>query len=118
MKVMIDDVRYVPEPIKITDKSLFAALEVYIDSDVGDTTTIRDYFRKLLMTLWEEREGFSGKRPFGDSCWEYEIYSPLVKAGFIDGEIDEDGWATVKDERVAHAYVGSLIVAMCHGIDK
>lgn len=116
MNVNIDGVRYVPEPEQPKDKGLLAALGVRFSSDAGDDLTVREYLRTLLMTLWEEGEGFSGKRPFGNSSWEYEIYNPLVKAGFLQGTVDEDGYATVVDEQYAHAYVCDLILAMCHGV--
>ncbi len=32
-----------------------------------------------------EGEGFSGKRPFGNSCWESDLYWPLAKADVIEG---------------------------------
>lgn len=116
LNVNIDGVRYVPEPEQPKDKGLLAALEVRFSSDAGDDLTVREYLRTLLMTLWEEGEGFSGKRPFGNSGWEYNIYNPLVKAGLLPGTIDDDGDVTVENERHAHAYVCDLILAMCHGV--
>lgn len=59
----------------------------------ADAATIRDYLVKLLAVLWDEGEGFSGKRPFGNSGWESDLYLPLVKAGIVAGKIDEEeGW--------------------------
>lgn len=54
--------------------------------------TVGEYLAKLLSTLWREGEGFSGKRPFGNSSWEYEVYEALALAGFIRIEFDEDGY--------------------------
>lgn len=55
--------------------------------------TIREYFVGLMMTLWQKGENFSGKRPFGSSCWEHDLYLPLIKGGLIEGTIDEEeGW--------------------------
>ena len=54
--------------------------------------SIREYLFQLLITLWNEGEGFSGKRPFGNSGWEYDLLTPLVEMGVIDGVIDEDGY--------------------------
>jgi len=65
-----------------------AALELRFDSDAGDGRTIRDYFHSLLTTLWEEGEGFSGKRPFGNSGWEHDLYRPLALAGYVEGDAD------------------------------
>lgn len=54
--------------------------------------TVGEYLAKLLSTLWSEGEGFSSKRPFGNSSWEYEIYLALARAGFVHIELDEDGY--------------------------
>ena len=61
------------------------------ENDAG-AKTIGEYFKKLLLTLWKEGEGFSGKRPFGNSGWDYEIYAALIKAGVVPGNLDEDGY--------------------------
>lgn len=39
----------------------------------GPVTTVRAYFQKMIFTLWEDPESFTGKRPFGDSGWVYPI---------------------------------------------
>jgi len=52
---------------------------------------IRQYLGTLLLTLWSEGESFSGKSPFGDSGWEWDLYTPLVKNGFVTGTFDNDG---------------------------
>ena len=77
----------------------------------GEMGTIRDYLRQLLITLWREEEGFSGKRPFGNSGWQYDVYLPLIKAGLISGQVDEDGYITELDNDGAEATVIMLIEA-------
>jgi hypothetical protein len=52
--------------------------------------TVRDYLHKILRMVWQDGESFDGKRPFGNSSWEYELYSPLVKHGAIKGTFDEE----------------------------
>lgn len=116
MNVIIDGIRYVPELEQSKDKGLQAALEVRFSSDAGADLTVREYLRMLLMAVWNEGEGFSGKRPFGNSGWENDIYAPLVKAGFIDGTLDQYGYAIFNDRKSARAYVRDLILAMCHGV--
>jgi hypothetical protein len=54
-------------------------------------STVRGYLAALLAALWRDGEEFSGKRPFGDSGWQYDLALPLVKAGAIHGEISEYG---------------------------
>ncbi len=117
MEVLIDGVKYVPIPDVPTDKGLLAALEVRFNSDAGDNLTVRDYLRTLLETLWNQGEGFSGKRPFGNSGWEYELYAPLVKGGFVTGTLDEAGYIDDIDKHGAEAYVFKLITAAFHGVD-
>lgn len=92
MEVRVNGVKYVPVPDAPTDKGLLAALEARSSSDAGDDITVRDYLRTLLTTLWSEGEGFSGKRPFGNSGWEHDIYKPLIAGGFIPGELDDEGY--------------------------
>lgn len=116
MEVIIDGVKYVPVPDVPTDKGLLAALETRFNSDAGDNLTVRDYLRTLLETLWREGEGFSGKRPFGNSGWEYELYAPLIKGGFIKGTLDGDGYVGCFDREDAEGYVFDLITAAFHGV--
>lgn len=49
----------------------------------ANAATVREYLIALLRQLWSDGGGFSGKRPFGNSDWEYVIYH-AVKAGFDD----------------------------------
>lgn len=74
--------------------------------------TIRDYLCELLTTLWEEKEGFNGKRPFGDSGWEYDLYKPLIKAGVLDGRIDEDDYIEYINEEQADNVI-RLLISYC-----
>ncbi len=116
MNVTIDGIRYVPELEQSKDKGLLAALEVRFSSDAGADLTVREYLRMLLVSVWDEGEGFSGKRPFGNSGWEYDIYAALVGAGFLPGMLDKYGHQTIIDKKHAHDYVRDLILAMCHGV--
>ena len=61
--------------------------------------TIREYLKGLLKELWNHGEGFSGKRPFGNSGWEYDLYYALVASGNYQGayEVDEDGYGDARD---------------------
>ncbi len=116
MNVIIDGIQYVPELAQSKDKGLQTALEVRFSSDAGSDLSVREYLRMLLMGVWDEGECFNGKRPFGNSGWESDIYDPLVKAGFIDGTINQHGYAVLDDKKRAHAFVQDLILAMCHGV--
>lgn len=69
--------------------------------DLNRELTIKDYLKELLLELWKEGEGFSGKRPFGNSGWEYDIYAALAKNKLIKGDIDSDGYVTDYDFKEA-----------------
>lgn len=72
--------------------------------------TIRDYLRNLLVTLWDEGECFSGKRPFGNSDWKYDIYIPLVRHGFFEGFVNECGDIDIKNIAQADQYIHDMIL--------
>lgn len=75
----------------------------------GTFPTIRAFLHALLRGVLEQGEGFSGKRPFGDSGWEYELYEPLIRAGVIKGELDEDGYIKKVDGPAAYKFLLSLV---------
>jgi hypothetical protein len=79
--------------------------------DLNETLTIREYLQRLLTTLWYEEEGFSGKRPFGNSSWQYEVFDPLVRYGVVPGDIEKcpDGRAWPHDNKAAHKIIADLI---------
>ena len=66
-------------------------LAIAMKENDANAETIRGYLVALLDRLWEEGEGFSGKRPFGNSGWEYDLYKPLVRSGKAKGKIDDYG---------------------------
>lgn len=66
-------------------------LDLEMERNDIQAKTIREYLQELLLTVWEEEESFSGKRPWGNSGWKSEIYKTLAKHKFIEGEIDESG---------------------------
>lgn len=98
-------------PPKSLEQQLKEALDVRFDSDAGDDLTVRQWLRELLMLVWIEDESFDGRRPWGNSGWENDIYRPLVKAGFIAGAVHESGRVEVDDVNAAAAFVSDLILA-------
>jgi hypothetical protein len=110
MNVIIDGVQYVPAPAPCANPGL---LDLRFDcSDIGREMSIREYLVELLSTLWKEGEDFSGKRPFGNSGWEYDLYAPLIKHGALSGELDPDGYIDQVDDVAGHAIVLGLIAEM------
>jgi hypothetical protein len=86
-------------------------LKTSMDAEENDAgaDTIGDYLVELLSELWREEEGFSGKRPFGNSGWTLELVKALVVANLIDGEIDEDGYLDSYDDVKANELIALAI---------
>jgi hypothetical protein len=84
------------------------------ENDAG-AETIRDYLKALLRKLWREGEGFGGKRPFGNSGWEWELYKALAVGCAIDVLFDDYGdMEEISDfqERKANALIFDAIEAL------
>ena len=91
--------------------------EFFCDS-LAESITFRGYFEKLLQTLWFEGERFSGKRPFGDSGWEYDLYKPLVQLSVVSGTLDEDGYIEEVNKAEADKLISKLISEVFQGASK
>lgn len=52
--------------------------------------TVGQYLGALSRMVWEYEQSFDGKRPFGNSSWQWEVYEALGKAGII--EVTYDKW--------------------------
>lgn len=87
------------------------ALPMPDDNDAG-AATIGDCLVKLLATLWDEKEGFDGKRPFGNSDWDSDLVAALIQAGAIEGELDEDGYINFCDDDAAEELIARAIQAL------
>lgn len=81
------------------------------DNDAG-AKTVREYLKELLAKVWEHGEGFSGKRPFGNSGWERDLHKPLVVAGLVAGKQDEDGYIDEIDDAAANDLIFEAIEAL------
>ncbi len=84
--------------------SSYIDLEIY-SSDLDETMTIREYFKRLLTQLWMDGECFDGKRPFGNSGWQYDVYAALIKHGIIKGKLDSDGYIDELNEYKAQQFI-------------
>lgn len=89
-----------------------AVLALPMGGNDAGATTVRGYLIALLSELWREGEGFSGKRPFGNSGWHYELYRPLIVAGLVDGELDEWGGVERVDAAIADELIADAILAL------
>ena len=104
-----------------TSEIMTEALNSLVTSGDLEGSTVRGYFEKLLLTLWSKGESFSGKRPFGNSGWEYDVICPLIECGYILGKVirDEDGDIDDVDynTRSANEQILELIRFMCRNGD-
>jgi hypothetical protein len=91
-------------------------LEFFCD-DLDEKMSIRTYFYTLLSTLWNEAEGFSGKRPFGNSGWQYVLRKPLVESKYVAGSIDygdpEYPEVELKSQDAFDDFVQGMIKELC-----
>ncbi|MBS1722691.1 MAG: hypothetical protein JSS66_06730 [Armatimonadetes bacterium] len=55
---------------KLTDEQYTALLAA---PGPGGIDTVKEWFGEVLCALIRENEGFSGKRPLGDSAWSFEL---------------------------------------------
>lgn len=63
----------------------------------ADAPTIRDFLKALLVQLIRNGEGFNGKRPFGNSGWDFDLYFAMIRGGAIPGKLDECGYVDKVD---------------------
>jgi hypothetical protein len=84
-------------------------LAVPMQRNDADADTIGDYLVALLRKVWEDGDGFSGKRPFGNSGWEFDLYKALLVAGYVGGELDDEGYLDNVDVISAQALVAHAI---------
>ncbi len=83
---------------------------IFVCEDLDDKRiTIGEYLKQLLITLWTEEEGFSGKRPFGNSGWKCDIYKCLIEHKACPGKLDEDGYIEEMDEEIADTLILKII---------
>lgn len=68
------------------------------ENDAG-AETIREYVLLLARAVWHEGEGFSGKRPFGNSGWKNDVYAAMAAGGLIVGVPCDDTYDVPAVER-------------------
>lgn len=55
----------------------------------ANAETVAEFLGAILTALWVEGECFSGKRPLGNSDWQWQVHMSLAKAGFVDTIINK-----------------------------
>jgi len=84
--------------------------------DLGKKVTIRQFFFELMKIFWYDPEGFSGKRPFGNSGWDSDLIICLVKNKLIKGKLDEDGYLEDYSNKECDQFVMSKILKPLFGV--
>lgn len=82
-------------------------------NDAG-AATVRDYLVALLTRLWDQEVDFSGKRPFGNSGWTYDLYGALVDGGLV-AAADDDADCDLRcpqDPGAAYDLIATAITAL------
>lgn len=77
--------------------------------------TVRGYLVQLLRVLWREEQNFSGKRPFGMSHWQFEVYEALVRAELVHGSFDGDDYIETFDEVTADKLIIAALDVLADG---
>ena len=67
-------------------EKLYPTVEEIGGLKIEGGATMKEFLRDILLDLWDQEEMFDPKRPWGESNWKFDLYIPLVNAGFVDGE--------------------------------
>lgn len=62
-------------------------LDTAMGPNDANADTVGDYMNRLAAAVWQEDEGFSGKRPFGDSGWFHQVYDAFP--GIADNDVQQ-----------------------------
>lgn len=74
--------------VKMTGDKILA---IKMRPNDAEADTVREYLCRLAEGVALFEEGFSGKRPFGNSGWQKsELHAALVYGGAIDGAVYDD----------------------------
>jgi len=83
--------------------------------NVTGAETIGAALAAILAALWQDHAGnVSGKRPFGNSSWRYDLYEALGDAGLIKVTYDEHEPLDIED--VDSAMGDRYILAACNAL--
>lgn len=96
----------------MTDPTPQQILDLPLEPNDSGANTVRGYLVALLAAIWNEKEGFSGKRPFGNSGWDCDFNQAFIKAGWVTGKLDEEGWVDEVDSDAVDRLVTSAIKAL------
>ncbi|WP_329405481.1 hypothetical protein OG563_26835 [Nocardia vinacea] len=95
-----------------TGATMSNILDLPMRENDADAATIREYLLILLKTLVAEMDSFSGKKPFGNSGWIFELYDALACARVVEAAFDEEGDLTDLDRDAAEMLIAEAIDAL------
>lgn len=84
-------------------------LAVKMQPNDADAETIRDYLVSLVARVWNYQDEFNGKKPFGSSAWDWDLYEALVRADFIFGLIEDGDYISEFDREAGDACIEKAI---------
>lgn len=84
-------------------------LNLPMQSNDAEASTVREYLLTLLSDLWRLGEDFNVKRPFGNSSWQHELYDALARTVLVKATFDADGWLESVDHRRADLLIQAAI---------
>lgn len=99
----------------MTDPTPAEILALPLGPNDSGKDTVRGYLVALVAEVWREEQCFSGKRPFGNSGWKGDFDKAFITAGWVTGNLDEDGWVEIADDDAVDRLVRSAIQGLADG---
>ncbi len=95
-------------------------LDTPMTANDANATTVRGYLVALAAKVWVDGENFSGKRPFGNSGWQHEVYRALASAGVIESTLDAYGEIDITrdQERRADSLIAEALSDMAEETEE
>ncbi len=62
-------------------------LDLPMGPNDATAATIRDYLASLAWRVWDEGDGFNGKKPFGNGGWRNDVIAALIQGGAVKGRM-------------------------------
>jgi hypothetical protein len=110
MIVVIDDIEYVQKRFDYNPTPLTKALDTKIFCDRDNSImSIREYLYELFSDLFHQGEDFNSKRPWGNSGWQFDVYTALIREGILPGMLDSEGFLNNCDEDECKKFVIEMI---------
>jgi hypothetical protein len=113
--VVVEEIPAEPQPVAAAEldddgkPTPEAVLALPMERNDAGAATVREYLVALAAGVWTVGEGFSGKRPFGNSGWHTEIHQALGAKGWIRCELDGDGYVEDIDEAAGNELIAAAL---------